>query len=277
MTARTCAACDCELDANPIKVKIGGKTVEVCCEECARASRKPRSTRAATEEGLSHAAVKRSSAKRTSSDRVRAHRLRRGRERDRSRCSCTACCSTGICGVISWRSCPTSGAASRSTCWRTATPRSRRTRTCRSRPMPTMLGEFLDALGDRPGGPRRQRQRRRHRADLRGAATRARAQPDAHRLRRPRQLAAGGVQAVPRRWRRPAACAARSNAMLADKSVYRSPQALGPAYEHPEQVTDETIETYLRPLVRTEQRTRDFQRFLAAFDCRAHASRSKRG
>ena len=54
--------------------------------------------------------------------------------------------------------------------------------------------------------------------------------------------------------------------MLSDKRLFRSPQALGPAYEHPEQVTDETIETYLRPLVRTEQRTRDFQRFLAAFD-----------
>jgi hypothetical protein len=35
MTARTCAACDCELDANPIKVRLAGKTVEVCCEECA--------------------------------------------------------------------------------------------------------------------------------------------------------------------------------------------------------------------------------------------------
>jgi pimeloyl-ACP methyl ester carboxylesterase len=56
------------------------------------------------------------------------------------------------------------------------------------------------------------------------------------------------------------------DAMLADKSVYRSPQALGPAYEHPEQLSDESIETYLRPLVRTEQRTRDLQRFLAAFD-----------
>ena len=54
--------------------------------------------------------------------------------------------------------------------------------------------------------------------------------------------------------------------MLADKSVYRSAQALGPAYEHPERVADQTIETYLRPLVRTEQRTRDFRRFLAAFD-----------
>jgi len=55
-------------------------------------------------------------------------------------------------------------------------------------------------------------------------------------------------------------------AMLADKSVYRSPQALGPAYEHPERLTDADIEIYLEPLVRTEQRTRDFQRFLAAFD-----------
>jgi pimeloyl-ACP methyl ester carboxylesterase len=56
------------------------------------------------------------------------------------------------------------------------------------------------------------------------------------------------------------------DAMLADKNVYRSAGALGPAYEHPDQVTDETIEIYLRPLVRTERRTRDFQRFLAAFD-----------
>jgi pimeloyl-ACP methyl ester carboxylesterase len=56
------------------------------------------------------------------------------------------------------------------------------------------------------------------------------------------------------------------DAMLADKSVYRSQEALGPAYEHPERVNDEVIETYLRPFVRTEQRTRDLERFLAAFD-----------
>jgi pimeloyl-ACP methyl ester carboxylesterase len=56
------------------------------------------------------------------------------------------------------------------------------------------------------------------------------------------------------------------DAMLSDKSVYRSPQALGPAYEHPERLSDDSIEEYLRPLVRTEQRTRDLQRFLAAFD-----------
>ena len=54
--------------------------------------------------------------------------------------------------------------------------------------------------------------------------------------------------------------------MLSDKSVYRSPQSLGPAYEHPEHLSDDSIEKYLRPLVRTEQRTRDRQRFLATFD-----------
>ena len=56
-------------------------------------------------------------------------------------------------------------------------------------------------------------------------------------------------------------------AMLADKDFYRSAEALGPAYEHPQRVADDTIETYLRPLVGSEQRTRDVQRFLAAFDC----------
>jgi hypothetical protein len=36
MQEKTCAACDCALDENAIQVKIGGKTVEVCCEECAQ-------------------------------------------------------------------------------------------------------------------------------------------------------------------------------------------------------------------------------------------------
>jgi hypothetical protein len=35
MTKRTCAACDCELDTDSIKVTIGGQIVEVCCEACA--------------------------------------------------------------------------------------------------------------------------------------------------------------------------------------------------------------------------------------------------
>ena len=36
MTDKTCAACDCTLDASAITIKIGGKAVEVCCEECAQ-------------------------------------------------------------------------------------------------------------------------------------------------------------------------------------------------------------------------------------------------
>ncbi len=36
MADRTCAACDYKLDDNAIKVTIGGKAVEVCCEECAQ-------------------------------------------------------------------------------------------------------------------------------------------------------------------------------------------------------------------------------------------------
>jgi len=57
------------------------------------------------------------------------------------------------------------------------------------------------------------------------------------------------------------------NAMLADKAVYRSPGALGSAYEDPTGVSDETIDIYLRPHLASAQRTRDLERFLAAFDC----------
>lgn len=55
-------------------------------------------------------------------------------------------------------------------------------------------------------------------------------------------------------------------AMLSDKSIYRSPDALGPAYEDPARLNDEDIEAYLRPFVKSERRIRDLQRFLAAFD-----------
>ena len=58
------------------------------------------------------------------------------------------------------------------------------------------------------------------------------------------------------------------NAMLDDKAIYRSPGALGPAYERPDAVTDADIETYLRPFLRSPQRLKDFERFLAAFDPR---------
>ena len=57
-------------------------------------------------------------------------------------------------------------------------------------------------------------------------------------------------------------------AMLADKNVYRSAGALGPAYEYPERVTDETIDAFLKPLLRSDQRLQDLERFLAAFDCK---------
>ena len=36
MAKGTCAACDCALDGDTVKVTVGGRTVEVCCEECAR-------------------------------------------------------------------------------------------------------------------------------------------------------------------------------------------------------------------------------------------------
>ncbi|WP_242112725.1 hypothetical protein [Luteimonas aquatica] len=36
MAEKTCAACDYPLDENAFQVKIGGKTVEVCCDECAQ-------------------------------------------------------------------------------------------------------------------------------------------------------------------------------------------------------------------------------------------------
>ncbi|WP_180356026.1 hypothetical protein [Aliirhizobium smilacinae] len=49
MKDNTCAVCDCELDDTRIAVKIGGRTVEVCCEECAVVLREAEAaTRAAT-------------------------------------------------------------------------------------------------------------------------------------------------------------------------------------------------------------------------------------
>ena len=36
MAERTCAACDCKLDTEVIHGKIGGRTVKVCCEDCAQ-------------------------------------------------------------------------------------------------------------------------------------------------------------------------------------------------------------------------------------------------
>ncbi len=35
MSETTCAACDCEIEGEAIQVNVGGKPVEVCCQECA--------------------------------------------------------------------------------------------------------------------------------------------------------------------------------------------------------------------------------------------------
>ena len=51
MAKKTCAACDYELDGNAIAVTVGGKTVEVCCEECARTLREAHDSAAAGAKG----------------------------------------------------------------------------------------------------------------------------------------------------------------------------------------------------------------------------------
>ena len=49
MTAKTCAACDCPIDAGAIRVKLGQSIVEVCCDECARALREADASKGATQ------------------------------------------------------------------------------------------------------------------------------------------------------------------------------------------------------------------------------------
>lgn len=36
MSEKTCAVCDYPLDGSAVEVTINGRTVEVCCEECAQ-------------------------------------------------------------------------------------------------------------------------------------------------------------------------------------------------------------------------------------------------
>jgi len=35
MGERTCVACDSPLEGEAVEVRIGGRTFEVCCEDCA--------------------------------------------------------------------------------------------------------------------------------------------------------------------------------------------------------------------------------------------------
>jgi hypothetical protein len=51
MTPNTCAACDAALDANAIKVTIGGRLIEVCCDECAQRLKEAHASAAAPRKG----------------------------------------------------------------------------------------------------------------------------------------------------------------------------------------------------------------------------------
>jgi hypothetical protein len=51
MSEKTCAACDCKLEGDVISVKVGGKTVEVCCEACAESLKEAYASAAGNKEG----------------------------------------------------------------------------------------------------------------------------------------------------------------------------------------------------------------------------------
>ena len=54
MKTDTCAVCDCPLDHARKSVRIGGRTVEVCCDECAQTLRDAEiATRSAAAEATS--------------------------------------------------------------------------------------------------------------------------------------------------------------------------------------------------------------------------------
>jgi pimeloyl-ACP methyl ester carboxylesterase len=55
-------------------------------------------------------------------------------------------------------------------------------------------------------------------------------------------------------------------ALVSDKSVYRSAQALGACYVDPNSVTDEDIDIYLKPFLQNSQRAKDLQRFVEQSD-----------
>jgi len=51
MSEKTCAACDYPLDDSAIQVRVGGRTVEVCCEECATKLKETHASAAASQHG----------------------------------------------------------------------------------------------------------------------------------------------------------------------------------------------------------------------------------
>ncbi|MFJ8028562.1 alpha/beta fold hydrolase [Streptomyces sp. NPDC096311] len=58
----------------------------------------------------------------------------------------------------------------------------------------------------------------------------------------------------------------RIAAMAADKNAYRGPDGFEGAYEHPADITDDTIDAYIQPLLSQPQRVKDLERFILAFD-----------
>jgi RNase P subunit RPR2 len=51
MSEKTCAACDYPLDDSAIQVRVGGQTVEVCCEDCAVKLREAHASATAAQQG----------------------------------------------------------------------------------------------------------------------------------------------------------------------------------------------------------------------------------
>ena len=56
--------------------------------------------------------------------------------------------------------------------------------------------------------------------------------------------------------------------MVDDKSFFRAPDTLGRGYERPQEMSDETIDAYIRPLLRSPQTIHDVERFFLAWDNR---------
>jgi hypothetical protein len=51
MSEKTCAACDGQIDGHAISVRVDGKVVEVCCEDCAGALKEATACAKASAEG----------------------------------------------------------------------------------------------------------------------------------------------------------------------------------------------------------------------------------
>jgi pimeloyl-ACP methyl ester carboxylesterase len=301
MSERTCAACDCALDVDAISVRIGGQTVEVCCGDCAQKLGEAHSAAAASTVGVQ--GQRRRSAGQVAGLLIGAALAGFSVFATDEGVDAVVMASTLAFGVPARQRVQTAsgrisyteqgtgpvalfvhGVLLNGHLWRHQLAHLSDIRRCIAVDLlahgdtdmapdqdvsvtanANMLEQFLDALnidqvdlvGNDSGGGIAQIFAATHPERVRSLTI---TNSDVHDNWPPEaftpflEMAAGG------------GLRGTLDAMLADKGAYRSPQALGPAYERPDLVSDDTIEQYLRPLVRTEQRTRDLQRFLAAFD-----------